>query len=414
MTKTEKDKGRKPKPVRAHGEGCIGQRQDGTYYGYTRYKDMDTGKTKKHFVYGKSRPEVVAKKKSFEDELKAGIIPTKKKLTVEQWMDIWLETYKKNSVRQNTFESYKIIVEAHIKPSLGKETLKDLQPQQVQKMINDKLVSGRTKDGANGKKGSALSPRMVEYIYSVLHMALKQAVKNGLVIRNVCDALDKPKKTRHEFMPWTTEDTNRFLSSIKKSRLFALYVTEWGTGLRRSEITALQWPDIDLKKGLLSVRRGLVRIKGGYKFGDTKTKKSRRTIPLPEQVIKILKTWKAQQAREKVKWNADHIDIPEEGRPAYNPLNMVFCDEVGQAYKPDFITTSFRRDLEAAKLPHIRFHDLRHGHATMLLELGEDLKVISERLGHSSITMTGDTYSHVREKMQKEASNKLDLVLKIK
>ena len=204
------------------------------------------------------------------------------------------------------------------------------------------------------------------------------------------------------------------MSSIKKSRLFALYVTEWGTGLRRSEITALQWPDIDLKKGLLSVRRGLVRIKGGYKFGDTKTKKSRRTIPLPEQVIKILKTWKAQQAREKVKWNADHIDIPEEGRPAYNPLNMVFCDEVGQAYKPDFITTSFRRDLEAAKLPHIRFHDLRHGHATMLLELGEDLKVISERLGHSSITMTGDTYSHVREKMQKEASNKLDLVLKIK
>lgn len=408
-------KGRKPKQQnRGHGEGSIYQRPDNTWAGVSRYQDTDTGKTKKHFVYGKTRPEVVTKKAAWESEYKAGLLPSKKKTTVSGWLDTWMETYKKNSIRQNTYENYKIIVDTHLKPALGDIVLKDLLPQQVQKMINDKLAGGRTRDDNIGSKGGPLSHRMVEYIFSILRQALQQALKNGLVIRNVCDAVDRPKKEKHEFTPWTAEQTSLFIKSLKGSRLFSLYVTEWATGLRRSEILGLQWPDIDLKRGTLSVKRSLVRVKGGYIFGEPKTKKSRRTIPLPQQATQTLRSWRAKQAQEKVKWNADQIDIPEEERPVYNPLNMVFIDEVGQPLKPDFISISFKRDLQAAKLPNIRFHDLRHGHATMLLELGEDLKVISERLGHSSITMTGDTYSHVREKMQKEASNKLNLVLQIK
>jgi integrase len=407
-------RGRKPKEQnRGHGEGSIYQRKDETWAGVSRYTDPETGQTKKHFVYGKIRKEVVTKKDAWEDEFKKGILPTKVKMTVEQWLETWMETYKKNSIRQNTFESYQVIINAHINPTIGKISLKELQPQQVQHMINEKSTSGRTRTDNYGKKGGPLSPRMVEYIYSVLHTALEQAVKNGLVVRNVCDAVDKPKKVKHEFMPWTTEETNQFLSSIKDSRLFPFYLTECGTGLRRSEILGLQWPDIDFKTGTLTVRRSLVRVKGGYKFGEPKTKKSRRTIPLPEQVIQKLKAWKAWQSKEKMAWHALHIDVEPSKKPEFNPLNMVFCDEIGQPLKPDFITTSFKRDLERAKLPDIRFHDLRHGHATMLLELGEDLKVISERLGHSSITMTADTYSHVREKMQKEASNKLDKVLNL-
>lgn len=162
-----------------------------------------------------------------------------------------------------------------------------------------------------------------------------------------------------------------------------------------------------------TVKRSLVRIKGGYKFGAPKTKKSRRTIPIPEQVTQELKTWKAQQAKDKMKWNALHKDVKAEERPVYNPLNIVFCNELGEPMNPEFVSRSFRRDTERAKLPHIRFHDLRHGHATMLLEAGEDIKVISDRLGHSTITLTADTYSHVREKLQREASNKLEQLLQI-
>lgn len=410
---TDKTRGRKPKEYRGHGEGSIHQRADKTWAGYTRYDDPETGQRKKHFVYGKTRKEVVAKKDAFEEELKKGILPSKRKMTVGQWLDTWLDTYKKNSVRQNTFESYQIIVNSHLKPSLGVFKLKELQPQQVQSMLNKKLENGKLKDGGKRKKGDSLSPRMVEHIYSVLHMALEQALKNGLVIRNVCHAVDKPKKEKHEFIPWTIEQTNTFLSSTKGSRLFPLYMVAWGTGLRRSEILGLQWPDIDWKNETLTVKRTLIKVKGGHKFSAPKTKMSRRTIPLPKPVIDALKTWKAQQAQEKLSWNGEQSKYEESKRIQYNPLNMVFCDEAGQHYKSNFITDSFKKDTKKAKLPEIRFHDLRHGHATMLLELGEDLKVISDRLGHSTISLTADTYSHVRERMQKEASNKLTEALKI-
>lgn len=413
MDKVKKE--RKPREqCRAHGEGSIYERPDGSWAGVSRYTDPETGQTKKHFVYGKSPKEVAAKKKDFENDLKKGILPTNK-TTVGKWLDTWLENYARIRVRQNTFEGYRLVVRSHLKPAIGDFMLKDLQPHQVQKMLNKKLESGGLKKDKDGHIGGPLSPRMIEYIYAVLHMALEQAVKNGLVARNVCDAVDKPKKVRNEFMPWTTEQTNLFLNSVKGNRLFPLYMVAWGAGLRRSEILGLKWEDIDLKKGALSVRRTLVRVKGDppYKFGEPKTKKSRRTIPLPDQVTQALKVWKKHQAAENLRWNGLHAHVAMEDRPAFNPYNLVFCNEAGEPMNPDYISKTFKKDLEEAKLPEIRFHDLRHGHATQLLELGEDIKVISDRLGHSTITLTADTYSHVRERLQREASEKLGKVLKI-
>ncbi|MGE5415879.1 MAG: tyrosine-type recombinase/integrase [Acidobacteriota bacterium] len=335
--------------------------------------------------------------KAAEEEHRRGNFTAPTRTTVGEWLDQWIETYAHVRVRQNTLDGYKVVIKAHLKPSIGNLLIKELQPQQVQMMLNDKLKSGRKKD-----KGP-LSPRMVAYIYSVLHMALEQAVKNQMIPRNVCDSVDKPKQDKTEFEPWTTEQTNHFLRSVQKSRLFPLYITVWGTGLRRSELLGLKWEDIDLKKGNLTVKRTWVNIKGGQKFGEPKTKKSRRVIPLPGPVVAELKTWRKRQSKEA-------LAFPGE----YNPLNMVFTTEAGEPYKPDYITRSFKNDLEEAKLPEIRFHDLRHGHATMLLELGEDLKVISDRLGHSTITLTADTYSHVREKLQRSASDKLATTLNLK
>lgn len=397
------------KERRAHGEGSIYQRKDGTWAGVVRYEDPETGEKKKHFVYGKTRKEAANKKKDFEDKLEKGIVPKTEKITVGKWLDDWLEIYARVRVRQNTFEGYQRIVNGHLKPDLGKIKINDLKPRHVQKMLNEKLERG------NKRTGGPLGPRQVEYIYAVLHMALEQAVKDNIITRNVCDAVDKPQKVKREFMPWTVEQTNQFLSSVKDERLFPLYMVAWGTGLRRSEILGLKWDDIDLKKGNLTVRRTLVRVKGNppYQFGEPKTPKSRRTIPLPGPVVQALKKWKAQQAQEALVWKGLHKDVPEEQRPPYNPLNLVFCTEIGEPMNPEFISRTFKRDLKRAGLPEIRFHDLRHGHATMLLELGEDIKIISDRLGHSTITLTADTYSHVREKLQRQASNKLEQVLNL-
>lgn len=383
---------------RGHNEGSIYQRKDGRWVAEISYRDPETNEPKRKPLYGKSRPEVLAAKKQWQKDFEnTGIVPAAKLLT-KDWLTSWLETYKKPSVRENTFQGEKRIVEKHLIPTIGHHPLKDLRADHIQKMLNAKLESGSLK----GNK--PLSPRMVEHIYVVLNDALNQAVKSQIIGRNPCVAVNKPKKSKTEFTPWTTEQTNQFLTSVKNSRLFPLYMVAWGAGLRRSEILGLQWPDIDLKKNSLTVNRVLVKITGTppYKFQDPKTKRSRRTIPLPMPVVKELKAWKGNQAAEKIAFNGP-----------YNILNMVFCNEAGQPFNPDYISRQFRVDQTSAKLPAIRFHDLRHGHATQLLELGEDIKIISDRLGHSSINITADTYAHVREKMQRSASTKLGKTLKI-
>ena len=384
---------------RGNGEGSIYQRSDGLWVALISYTDPVTNAKERKPLYGKTRPEVLAKKKEWQAEVdkNGGVVPVGK-MTVENWLTDWLEIYKKSSVRENTYQGEKRIVEKHLIPVIGSYKLKDLRSEHIQKMLNNKLKTGSLK----GNK--PLSPRMVEHIYIVLHDALKQAVKNQIIARNPCVAVNKPKKNKTEFIPWTTEQTNAFLKSVKDNRLFPLYMVAWGAGLRRSEILGLKWSDIDFKRGTLTVNRSLVKVVGSppYKFEDPKTKKSRRMIPLPAPVIKELATWKKRQASEKLAFNG-----------SYNPLNLVFCDEAGQPYNPDLISRSFKSDREAAQLPEIRFHDLRHGHATQLLEMGEDIKVISDRLGHSTISITADTYAHVAEKMQRSASNKLGKTLEI-
>lgn len=387
------------KKYRAHGDGGLTPRKDKDgniigWQGFCYYIDQATGEKKRHYESGKGQKETAQKIRDWQNGVRDGKIIPGSILTVGEWLDQWLETYVKTNTRQITYNGYYGIVNSHLKPELGGLRLTDLQPARVQKMLNDKREHGRIKDGG------PLGARQVIYIYTILHKALDQALKNGLVGRNVCDAVTKPKKQRHEFKPWTIEETNTFLKVARESRFFPLYLTVWGTGLRRSEVLGLQWQDIDFKNGTLFVRRSLVPVKGGLAFNETKTSGSRRIIPLPAAVIKELKAWKVRQKSEK-------LAFPGE----YNPQSLIFCNEFGRPTRPEALDRDFKKQIQVADLPVIRFHDLRHGHATMLLEMGEDLKTISERLGHSTITITADTYTHVREKTQREASFKLDKAL---
>ncbi len=378
---------------RRAGEGTIYQRADGTWTAKVTYEDQ-MGRTQRKSLYAKTEKEILAKKKSFEKSIERGVIAADK-LKVSDWLNTWLETYKKPSVKQNTYEGYDRVIKKHLIPTIGSIYLKDLRPEHIQAMINEKSVRG------NLLTGGPLQPRMVEYIYTVLHVALEQAYKNQIIIYNPCDMVTKPQKVKKEFNCWTADQANTFLAAMRGERDYIIYLLALTTGLRRSELIALRWADVDMKHNLLSVKQVMVRVRGGYKFQEPKTIKSKRTIHISNKVVKALKEWKRQQNIEKAAYPGE-----------YNEKDLIFCSIMGEPVNPESVSRNFKKDLEAAKLPEIRFHDLRHCHASMLLERGTDLKTISDRLGHSTITMTADIYSHITDKLQAQAVKSLDDVLK--
>lgn len=383
---------------RGHGEGTISKRKDGRWEGKISIgHDPVTGKLKRVTFYGKTRQEVAEKLNKALHEYKTGTFIKPNKITVGQWLDRWLEVYAKPKVRLSTWESYETTVRCHIKPTIGNLPLKDLRPEHLQQLYNEKLKSGRV-DGKGG-----LSAKSVGYIHAVMNQALKQAVKEQLVYRNVCEAVNKPKQKRHEIKPLTIEQMNQFLSVAREDKLFPAFLLEWGTGLRRGELLGLKWRDIDLKKGVITVRRSLIRTRQGLIFSEPKTEKSRRTIPIPKEVVAELKAHKARQAQERLLLGQ-----------AYQDNDLVFCSAEGRPLDPRSFTRKFERLLEKAGLPRVSFHDMRHSHATMLLLLDEHPKVVQERLGHSTIAMTLDTYSHVVPGLQEKAAAKLSSVLDLK
>ena len=383
---------------RGSGEGSISRRKDGRWMAQISLgNDLATGKPKRRTFYGKTRQEVAEKlRKALADFKEGGFIDTGK-MTVEVWFRKWLDIYSKPKVRISTWESYNSVFRRHIAPTIGHLLLKDLRPEHLQQLYNDKLANGRV-DGKGG-----LSATTVSYIHAVLHQGFKQAVLEQLVFRNVAESVNKPKKKRHEVTPLTIDEVNTLLTTAREDRLFPALLVEWGTGLRRGELLGLKWPDVDLKRGQVMVRQSLIRTRQGLIFSEPKTPKSRRTIPLPAEVTTELRRHKKAQAEEKLLFGQD-----------YGKDNLVFCNPDGRPYDPRWFTRQFERLLQVAGLPRITFHDMRHSHATMLLVLKENTKVVAERLGHSTVAMTLDTYSHIIPGMQEQAAAKLNSVLDIK
>lgn len=349
------------------------------------------------FFYGKTRQEVAEKLNKALNDVKQGTFVEPTKLTVGQWLDTWLNEYAKPRIRPTTWDSYEMNVRCHIKPAIGGIPLKQLLPSHLQKLYNDKLAGGRA-DGTGG-----LSPRSVRYLHAILHEALKQAVREQLIARNPADVVAPPRQQKKEIKPLTTEQVQHLLATMKEDRLYSAFLLELGTGLRRGELLGLRWQDVDLDKGIIRVQQSLVRTKKGVLFQAPKTERSRRSIPLPENVVRELKRWKARQ-------NQERLALGE----AYQDNGLVFCREDGRWLEPTYFSKCFDKLLEKAGLPHVRFHDLRHTHATQLLQLGVHVKVVQERLGHSTVTMTLDTYSHVLPGLQEDAAAKLNGVLKAK
>ncbi|MCX7843361.1 MAG: site-specific integrase [Clostridia bacterium] len=383
----------KKKGARGQNEGNIRQRKDGTWE--ARY----TANGKQKSVYAKTRPEVSAKLTKILNDINTGIFIEPTKTTVSSWLDTWFETYKKPTVKAKTLECYYNIIEKHIKPAIGKYTLKDLRPEKVQKMYNDIAAK--------------LSPRMAELTHITLRAALEQAVTNDLIVKNVTQKTKLPATTEKERRVLTTDEQKKFMEALKGNRLEAAFILDLFSGLRVGELAALRWKNIDLENKIMNVSQTLYRVKNFDKdaqtktrleFGTTKSHKGKRDIPLMDEVVAVLKAHKARQAAERLKVGELYHKEDEEGN------RLVFCTQIGTPLEPRKISDEFYKIIEKAEIPKANMHSLRHTFATRGLENGIELKVMQELLGHSTITLTGDVYSHVLQDKKREAIGKLKSV----
>ncbi|MFC1947543.1 tyrosine-type recombinase/integrase [Chloroflexota bacterium] len=310
------------------------------------------------------------------------------KLKVSEYLGNWLKEYAKPNLSPRGYERYEIIARVHLIPALGNIELAKLKPTHIQALYNQKLQSGS-------------KPRTVKYLHTVLHVALNTALKWGLVMRNVADAVDPPRDHRTEMQTWNESELNQFLETSKNSPYYALFYTVLFTGMRRSEILALRWQDVDLIYGQISVNRSLHQVKdGSYVFTQPKTAKSRRTIALSPSAALVLKEHYENQQMDKAFLGTTLIES-----------DLVFSTPEGKPYRPNTVTRSWQIIAARAGVKVIRFHDARHTHASLMLKKGIHPKIVQERLGHSNISMTLDTYSHVAPGLQEAAAKSFDEML---
>lgn len=363
---------------RGNGEGSIFQRHDGRWVATITVGYADNGKRRRRDFYGWTKKEVQDKLTRVQTAKLDGMLAAPDKSTVGQFLDRWLEDAAKPTIRATTHACYKGIIGNHIKPKIGGMKLAGLSPVHVQA-----LYAEMERGGASGYTR--------KQAHAVLHRALKQALKWGLVARNSCDAVDPPAVVKSKMHTLSADQVAKLFEAAIGERLEALYVVAVGTGLRLGELFGLQWPDVDLEAGMINVQRSLSEVNGRLTLGEPKTAKSRRQVDLPQEVVDAL--------------HAHRKRMLVEGHAA---VEYVFCNSIGGPLRRShFHAQHYKPLLAKAGLPAIRFHDLRHTSATLLLSAGVHPKVVQERLGHSNISMTMDTYSHVLPTMQKEAAGKM-------
>jgi integrase len=372
--------------------GHIQQRSPGSFrLRYTLGKDPVTGKRRT------ATTTIRGTRKDAERELTrllrtadTGEHVDSSRITVRQWLAHWLGTVRAE-VSPKTFERYEEIVRSYWLPALGNVVLVKLTPSQVQKAHNAWAVSRLD------RKPGGLSPATRRHIHHVLKSALSRAVEQQALARNPAAALRLPKVERQEMTVLSTEQSTRLLEAIKPSRAYWPVLLALSTGMRRGEILALRWRNVDLDRGTLRVMESLEQTKAGIRFKAPKTDRT-RAITIPAFAVDELRRLKREQAEELLRAGIRQ-----------GPETLVICCEDGEPKLPSSLTYDFARLIGRIKdLPRVRFHDLRHSHATQLLLAGVHPKVAQERLGHSTIVMTLDLYSHVTETMQMDAAERLD------
>lgn len=314
-----------------------------------------------------------------------GVFVEPSAMSLDGYLDRWLRDAARPRVSRRTADGYAGLLERYVRQPFGHKRLDKLQPLDIQTVYGEMQARG-------------LSARIVRHAHSALHNALKQAVKWGLLSRNPSDLVELPKVPHKERRVLSPDEAQEFLKAAALTPHGLIFEFALLTGMRPEEYLALQWSDIDFERCTAQVRRALVRHKKSWSFEEPKTARSRRTVFLPAPLLQKLATHKRKQAEVRLKLGA-----------AWQAFDLVFCSEEGTPHSiPNLTYRYFRPLLTKAKLPRIRLYDLRHSCATLLLTAEENPKVVSERLGHSTIVLTLDTYSHVLPTMQQKATARLE------
>jgi integrase len=369
---------------RGKGEGSIYKRSDGRWEAQFRLAD---GKRKS--LYGETRQEVARQLTAALRDLDQGLpIVRDERQTLATYLASWLDAIAPN-LEASTMESHRQHVTLHITPALGAIRISRLTAQQVQDFYATKIASG-------------LSTTTVRHIHATLHKALRAASRLGIVQRNVSDLVDAPRMRRIDMQVLTRDEARRFLTAAQGHDWEALFVTALTTGMRMGELLALHWHEVDLDGAKLSVRFNLQRksITGVWVVKTTKTRHGRRQISLTQQAIESLRPHRTRQ-------HAQRLLMGE----AWQDNDLVFPNGLGTPLFATNISRGLHTILRRASLPRIRFHDLRHTCATLLLSARVNPKVVSEMLGHASVAITLDLYSHVLPDMLEDAAAALTALL---
>jgi len=370
---------------RGRAEGTIRKRADGRWEGRILLGYRNSKRVRPSF-YGTSRADVLLKLEQARKQFKVGIAVTGKQ-TLHTFLARWLEDTAKPRLRPRTYAGYVQHVQRHIDPLLGHILLEELTPQHVQQLIALKSSEG-------------LKPKTIAYMRAVLRTALNNAMRWGLISRNVATLVDLPRGSRRESVTFSPDQARAFLASAKTSLRGALFTVALAVGLRLGEALGLAWEHVDLPAKTLRVRRALQRQKDGLHFVDLKTDRSRRTVTLPDFAVTALGRQRAAQKKTRL---AAGTNWWESG--------LIFVTSIGTALDERNVRREFKAILKEAELPLMRIHDLRHSCASLLLVQGVHPRVVMELLGHSQFNLTMDTYSHVMPALGAAAAEQMNTLV---
>jgi integrase len=371
---------------RDYGSGSLRELPDGRWQGRVDLGRDAGGRRLRPTFTGTKREVQSAIARAIRDR-EAGVAGASGRLTVRDYLARWMADSAAQRVRPRTLDGYRTVVEVHLVRGLGDVRLAKLTAPQVQAFVN--------------AKAATLSPGTVRNIHAVLRRALNQAVRWGLIARNVATLVDLPPARHHAVQALTDARARAILEAVRGDRIEPLVTVTLATGLRQGEALGLRWTDVDLEAGTATIRHSLLRRGRVVELVEPKTARSRRTVVLPGFAVAALRRQRDWfQAQQRLLAGED-----------WREGEFVFTSSVGTPLDGTNVTHRLQQLLAAAGLPRMRFHDLRHGAATLLLAAGVHPRVVMETLGHSQISLTMNTYSHVVPALQRDAADRLEAML---
>lgn len=351
--------------------------QRGKTYSYVvRERDTKTGSTKPRMVGGfRTRAAARRARDEARHAVNRGTYVPPKNWTVGKWLDTWIEAHSV-ALKPSTAKSYRDNIVRYLKPTIGHERLQGLSPSRLSAVFKALYESG-------GQDGKALSPRTVEYARAVLRRAMQDAVMDRIIEVNPVVGTKRPRVVKPKHTTWTGAQLHAYLGGLPDSERWAtLWTVEAWTGMRRGELLALRWSEVDLEAGVIAVERSVTHVGGERIYGTTKNHE-RRDVKIDESTLAALKAWRKAQLAERLAW----------GDAYRGDEDLLFTWQDGRPVRPDFITKEFVKSQRGFELPRLKLHELRHTHATILLRAHVPVHIVAKRLGHKDPSVTLNTYA---------------------